>query len=108
MRHEAIKPLMAAMTLTLFAGSQALADTSVIELSPTQSVQIKEYVVKQKIHPVTMHENIVVGTTLPEDVELSPVPSDWGPSVSNYRYIYSSNRVVFVEPKSRRVIRIIE
>jgi hypothetical protein len=32
------------------------------------------------------------------------VPSDWGPSVSRYKYIYSDDRVHFVDPATREVI----
>ena len=107
MQRELIKPLVGAMALIFFAGGQVLAD-SYIEVSPEQTVQIKEYVVKQKVHPISTHEHIVMGSTIPEDVELSAVPSDWGPSLSTYRYVYSSDHVVLVEPKSRKVVRIIE
>jgi hypothetical protein len=31
---------------------------------------------------------------VPSDVDLVAVPSDWGPSVSKYRYVYSGDRVV--------------
>jgi hypothetical protein len=39
-----------------------------------------------------------------ENARPRTVPSDWGPSVSKYKYIYSDNRVHFVDPASRRVI----
>jgi hypothetical protein len=35
---------------------------------------------------VTFKEKVTVGATLPADVRLSPVPADWGPSVSKYQY----------------------
>jgi hypothetical protein len=56
------------------------------------------------VAPVTVKERVRVGATLPADIELRTVPSDWGPSVSKYKYIYSDNRVHFVDPASRRVI----
>ena len=92
--------------LALFAGSQSFAQSvgASIDLAPDQRTKIKEYVVKQKVSPITVKERIAVGTKLPADVELRPVPSDWGPSVSKYRYVYSDNRVYFVEPSSREVI----
>ena len=75
-----------------------------VEINPEQRTRIKEYVVKEKVAPVTVKERVQVGATLPADVELRTVPSDWGPSVSKYKYIYSDNRVHFVDPASRRVI----
>jgi hypothetical protein len=75
-----------------------------ISFAPEQRTRIKEYVVKERVAPVTVRERIQVGATLPADVELRRVPSDWGPSVSEYSYVYSDNRVYFVEPSSRKVL----
>jgi hypothetical protein len=51
-----------------------------------------------------VRERIAVGTRLPADVELRTVASDWGPSVTRYRYVYSNDRVYFVEPSTREVV----
>ena len=75
-----------------------------ISFAPEQRTHIKEYIVKERVAPVTVRERISVGATLPAEVELRTVPSDWGPSVSKYRYVYSDNRVYFVEPSSRKVV----
>ena len=58
--------------------------------------------------PVTMKEKVAVGATLPADVRLTAVPADWGPSVTKYQYVYSDNRVYFVEPSSRKVVTVID
>jgi hypothetical protein len=92
-----------AAAAVVFSG-QAFAQSAVVELAPDQRTRIKEYVVKERVAPVTVRERVRVGATLPADVELRSVPSDWGPSVSNYKYIYTDNRVHFVDPASRRVI----
>jgi len=96
--------IAAAAALTLFVGSGALAQSVSIDLAPDQRTRIKEYVVKEKVRPYAAKDRITVGTKLPADVELRSVPSDWGPSVSKYRYVYSNDRVYFVEPSSREVI----
>ena len=77
-----------------------------INFAPEQRTRIKEYVVKERV-PV-YKERVSVGAKLPGTVELRPVPSDWGPSVSKYRYVYSNDRVYFVEPSSREVIHVID
>lgn len=92
----------------LFSGGQALAQSTVVEISPEQRTTIKEYVVKEKVKPVTIKERVSVGATIPADVELVTVPSTWGPSFTKYRYVYSNNHVVLVEPSSRRVVQIID
>ena len=79
-----------------------------ISFAPEQRTRIKEYVVQERVAPVTVKERVIVGSKLPADVELRTVPTNWGPSVTKYRYIYSDNRVYFVEPSTREVISVIE
>ena len=79
-----------------------------ITFAPEQRTRIKEYVVRERVAPLTVRERIAVGARLPADVELRAVPSDWGPSVSKYRYVYSDNHVYFVEPSTREVVHIID
>jgi hypothetical protein len=45
---------------------------------------------------------------VPTDVELAAVPSDWGPSLTQYRYVYSNDRVLLVDPGSRAVVQEID
>lgn len=52
---------------------------------------------------VVVKERVVVGEPLPEYVELRPVPSH-----TEYRYAVVNDRRVIVEPRTRRVIRVIE
>ena len=105
MRHYAIA---AATALSVALGAQALAQNVAVEIAPDQRTIMREYVVKEKVRPVTVKEKVAVGVTLPTDVELLSVPTTWGPSVSKYRYVYNDNRVVLVEPANRRVVQIIE
>jgi len=79
-----------------------------VTVAPEERTRIKEYVVKEKVAPVTIKERVSVGGRLPADVELQAVPSAWGPSYSKYRYIHSDNRVYLVEPSSREVVTIID
>ena len=67
-------------------------------------IEGKEYVVKERVAPVTIRERVAVGATIPAGVELRAVPDTWGPSVSRYRYVYHDDNVVLVDPSSRRVI----
>ena len=52
---------------------------------------------------VTVRERIVVGEPLPETVVLHPVPSH-----TEYRYAVVNDRRVIVEPRTRKVIKIID
>ena len=97
-----------AAVVVMAASQIAAAQTATVDISPQQRTEIKQYVVKEKVKPVTLKERVAVGATLPADVELAPVPQTWGPSVSKYRYVYSDNHVMLVEPSNRKVVQVID
>jgi hypothetical protein len=76
-----------------------------VQIEPQYRTKIKSYVTEHKIRPVTTKERITVGARVPADVELEAVPSDWGPSVTKYRYVYSGDRVMLVDPGTRTVVQ---
>jgi hypothetical protein len=60
-------------------------------------------------HPPSYHYagQVVVGAVLPESgVTLYAVPEDYG--VAGYRYAIVDNQTVLVDPRSRRIVQIIE
>ena len=94
-----------ATAVGILAASPALAQTVVI--SPEQHTMMREYVYKGKIKPrKKINQEVVVGSTLPEEVELVPVPEAWGPNLRTYHYVYTGDRFYFVEPSGRRVVHI--
>jgi hypothetical protein len=102
-----MKRFMILATAALIS-SGAFAQTATVEFAPEQRTKIKQYVTTQKVAPVTVKEKVTVGSTLPADVRLSPVPADWGPSVSKYQYFHSDDHVYFVDPGTRRVVTVID
>jgi hypothetical protein len=102
-----------ALSLPAFAQSttvttETTTSGATVTIAPEQRTKIKKYVVEQKVKPMTVEKRVTVGATLPAEVELHTVPSDWGPGLTRYRYVYSGDDVVLVEPSSRRVIQVIE
>jgi hypothetical protein len=79
-----------------------------VQIEPQYRTKIKSYITEHKVRPVTTKERIVVGSRVPADVELDAVPSDWGPSLTKYRYVYSNDRVMLVDPGSRTVVQEID
>ena len=57
----------------------------------------------EHVPSVVVHDRVVVGEPLPPEVELRPVPR-----YSEYRYAVVNDRRVIVDPRTRRVIKIIE
>jgi Protein of unknown function (DUF1236) len=101
----------AASLLATAAFAQATVTTTTgtaggaVQIEPQYRTKIKSYVTEHKISPVTTKEKIVVGGRVPADVELESVPADWGPSLTKYRYVYSGDRVMLVDPGSRTVVQ---
>lgn len=79
-----------------------------VQIEPQYRTRIKSYVTEHRLRPVTTKEKIIVGATVPSDVELEAVPADWGPSLTQYRYIYSGDRVMLVDPGTRTVVQEID
>jgi hypothetical protein len=100
----------AAAAIALSVAVPALAQTvgATVTVAPEERTRIKEYVVKEKVAPVTVKERISVGARLPADVELRAAPTAWGPTYSKYRYVYSDNHVYLVEPSTREVVTVID
>lgn len=92
-------------TTTITTGA---APSASVTIEPQYRERIRSYVVENHVRPVETRERIVVGAKVPEDIELRAVPSDWGPSITNYRYVYTNDHVVLVEPSTRKVIQIVE
>ena len=103
--------LMASTAAALLASGYAMAQDATLTIEPAHRTIIKQYIVKEHVRPATIHESIAVGTVLPEDVTLQPVPSAWTtsiPEVSSYEYVDWNGKVVFVEPKTRKVVSIVD
>jgi hypothetical protein len=81
------------------------AGNAAVQIEPQYRTRIKSYVTEHKVRPVETREKIVVGAKVPSDVELVTVPSDWGPSLTKYRYVYSGDRVMLVDPGTRTVVQ---
>ena len=104
----------AAVLITTGAFAQSTVTTTTgagradVMIEPEARTKIKTYVTQNKIRPIATKERIVVGATVPSDVELVTVPSDWGPSLTKYRYVYSNDRVMLVDPGTRAVVQEID
>src|SRR3954468_22479659 len=94
--------IIAGTAAALLASGYAMAQDATLTIEPAHRTIIKQYIVKEHVRPAPIRETVAVGTVLPEDVTLRPVPSAWTtsiPEVSSYEYVDWNGKVVFVEPK---------
>ena len=72
-----------------------------------QRPRFRSYVVEQRRPSYQYRDDVRVGVVLPEEgVTYYDVPAEYG--VRDYRYTVVNGRTVLVEPRSRRIVEIIE
>jgi len=81
----------------VFAGAgQVLAQDTVIVEVPQPA---RDYVIANPSEDVMIEEDVAVGTPIPEDVELVPIPDS-----PDYSYVYIKKQPVIVSTKDRKVV----
>jgi hypothetical protein len=67
----------------------------------------RQYVVRERIPEYTITERVVVGGVLPETgVTYYDVPQTYG--ITPYRYTVVNGSTVLVEPRSRRIVQVVD
>src|ERR1700752_3607227 len=85
-------------TVVIEAGGGIIAD---------QRPAFREYVVTQRVPAFTIPDRVVVGGVLPEaGVTYYDVPQRFGSTP--YRYTVVNGETVLVEPRTRRIVQVIE
>ena len=89
------------------AGAGAVGGAIVGGLAGSTQKEFHTYVVEQRHPAYTWDGKVVVGGTLPETgVTYYTVPEKYG--VKTYRYTVVNDRVVLVDPATRRIVQIVE
>jgi hypothetical protein len=72
-----------------------------------QRPAFREYVVRERVPTYTIPERVIVGTTLPDDgVTYYDVPQQFG--ATPYRYTVVNGETVLVEPRTRRIMQVLD
>ena len=71
--------------------------TTAAPLSPEPPASVREYVVAHPVEPVYLNGEVVLGSGLPAEVALAPIPG------YQYQYAYVNSVPVLVEPQTREV-----
>ena len=72
-----------------------------------QRPAFREYVVRERIPNYTIPDRVVVGGVLPEvGVTYYDVPQTYGSTP--YRYTVVNGQTVLVEPRSRRIVQVVD
>ena len=119
MRNNTLAALTLAAAIALPVAAQAQGYTTGAARGPAvildddagiaveQRPAFREYVIRERIPNYTMPERVIVGGILPETgVTYYDVPQTFG--VTPFRYTVINGETVLVEPRSRRIVQVIE
>jgi uncharacterized protein DUF1236 len=72
-----------------------------------QRPAFREYIIRERVPNYTIPDRVIVGGVLPETgVTTYDVPQTYG--VTPYRYTVVNGQTVLVEPRSRRIVQVVE
>ena len=96
-----------AQTVGVAPGGPAVAVTESQGIVVEQRPAFREYVIRERIPTFTVPDRVVVGGVLPETgVTYYDVPQTFG--ATPYRYTVVNGETVLVEPRTRRIVQVIE
>ena len=113
--------IFAVAALAAVIGAPIAASAQTVGVAPGPSVVVtesdgiavaqrpafREYVVRERTPNYTIPDRVVVGAVLPESgVTYYDVPQTYG--ATPYRYTVVNGSTVLVEPRSRRIVQVIE
>ena len=114
-RILALAALAAAIGSPLAAQAQSSVTVGrapvVVDSGPTIAVEqrpaFRDYVVEQRVPAFRIPDRVAVGATLPESgVTYYDVPQRFG--ATTYRYTVVNGETVLVEPRSRRIVEVMD
>jgi hypothetical protein len=95
------------ITTGVARGGAAIVGDDADGIAVDQRPAFREYVAREHVPVYTIPDRIVVGAVLPEaGVTYYDVPQTYG--VTPYRYTVVNGRTILVEPRSRRIVQVID
>lgn len=98
MKRFVIASLLVAASLT-----SAHADKSIVPVTKDQRAIIANYVTQHKLTPATIQKT-KRGAKIATTVALTDVPAEWGADLTKYKYIYTNDKILFINPESRVLV----
>ena len=76
-------------------------------IGPDQRPAFREYVVRERVPTFTIPGRVIVGGVLPDaGITYYDVPQTYG--ATTYRYTVVNGQTVLVEPRTRRIVQVID
>jgi hypothetical protein len=88
-------------------GGAVIVNGDVDGIAVDQRPAFREYIIRERVPNYSIPDRVIVGGVLPESgVIYYDVPQTFG--VTPYRYTVVNGRTVLVEPRSRRIVQVVE
>jgi len=117
-RILAIAVIAGAMAAPIAAQAQSTVTTGVVRggtviinddegIAIAQRPAFREYVIRERVPTYTIPDRVIVGGVLPEaGITYYDVPQTYG--ATPYRYTVVNGQTVLVEPRSRRIVQVVD
>jgi hypothetical protein len=94
-------------TVGVGRGGVVVEETVSTGIVVDQRPAFREYVIRERVPTYTIPDRVVVGGVLPEaGITYYDVPQTYG--ATPYRYTVVNGQTVLVEPRSRRIVQVID
>jgi hypothetical protein len=95
------------ITTGVVRGGTVIVNDGVEGIAVDQRPAFREYIVRERVPNYTIPDRVIVGGVLPETgVTYYDVPQTFG--VTPYRYTVVNGQTVLVEPRTRRIVQVVE
>jgi len=94
-------------TVVVVGPGGVVVDNRAVGIAVDQRPAFREYIVRERVPNYTIPDRVVVGAVLPESgVTFYDVPQSFG--ATPYRYTVVNGETVLVEPRTRRIVQVID
>lgn len=94
-------------TIGVARGSGVVIQENADGIAVDQRPAFRQYIIRERVPEYTIPDRVVVGTVLPEaGIVTYDVPEVYGSTP--YRYTVVNGETVLVEPRSRRIVQVVE
>ena len=88
-------------------GGPVIINEEVDGIAVDQRPAFREYIIRERVPNYTVPDRVIVGGVLPETgVTIYDVPQSF--AVTPYRYTVVNGRTILVEPRTRRIVQVVE
>jgi hypothetical protein len=95
------------ITTGVVRGGPVIVEDDVEGITIDRRPAFREYIIRERVPSYTTPDRVIVGGVLPEaGVTYYEVPQTFG--ATPYRYTVVNGRTVLVEPRTRRIVQVVE